>query len=152
MGVEIERLPASIARPGGCWRFRRYLASILVSIVAHGLSSAGLLAGTMATTGAAPARLIMVEEAGCRFCAKWDADVGRSYGTSDAGRFAPLVRVGRNAPELFSLKPAAFTPTFILIMGETEVGRITGYPGATHFWEELDELLGRAGYKATRSD
>jgi hypothetical protein len=137
------------------------LARVVVDVAAKGLVPlllvvSGFLAASPAPAGTAgapgPVRLIMVEEAGCRFCASWDADVGGAYETSDEGRFAPLLRVARNAPVLASLKPAAFTPTFILVKGEAEVGRITGYPGATYFWQELDELLGRAGYEAARSD
>lgn len=92
-----------------------------------------------------PARLLMVEEPGCRFCMRWDADVGGAYAKSAEARLAPLVRIRRNAPELEGLKPAVYTPTFILVKGTREVGRITGYPGASFFWEELGQLLEEAG-------
>ncbi len=93
--------------------------------------------------------LSMVEEAGCRFCAAWDADVGQSYGASAEGRFAPLVRVKRNSPELAGLKPAIYTPTFILMHGQQELGRITGYPGPHYFWVELGMLLEKAGFTSS---
>lgn len=110
-------------------------------------AAAGLLAvswaaaASIAGAAAEDLRLVMVEEAGCRFCAKWDADVGRDYAASDEGRRAPLQRVARDAPALTGLKPAVYTPTFILLRGPAEVGRITGYPGARYFWEELRDLL-----------
>lgn len=95
-------------------------------------------------------RLVMVEERGCRYCLAWDREVGRSYGASAEGRLAPLVRVGRSAPVLASLKPVVYTPTFILIDGGDEVGRITGYPGAAYFWEELAALIAAPARGATR--
>lgn len=118
--------------------------------------SAALLLGTAAVANepaadvpaASGARLVMMEEPGCRYCAAWDAEVGRGYAATDEGRFAPLHRVRRDAPELAGLtKPATYTPTFILMKGSVEVGRITGYPGQFYFWEELKDMLPRAGYK-----
>lgn len=87
--------------------------------------------------------LIMVEEAGCRFCLRWDAEVGRHYAASAEGRQAPLRRVKRGAAELAPLAPVIYTPTFILAQG-SRVGRITGYPGESYFWEELEALLSKA--------
>lgn len=89
-------------------------------------------------------QLLMVEETGCRFCLKWDKDVGTGYAASREGRTAPLKRIRRDAPELAGLKPVVYTPTFILMREAMEIGRITGYPGAAFFWEELDDLIGRS--------
>lgn len=91
-------------------------------------------------------RLIMVEEAGCRFCRKWNTDVGGAYPASPEGQFAPLQRVNRGAPEIAGFAPAVYTPTFILVRENAEIGRITGYPGESFFWEELAPLLTRAGF------
>jgi hypothetical protein len=93
-------------------------------------------------------RLVMVEETGCRFCARWNAEIGGAYEASAEGRFAPLNRVKRAAPELEGLRPIVFTPTFILMRGTVEVGRITGYPGKDFFWDELAPLLAGAGFTA----
>jgi hypothetical protein len=96
-------------------------------------------------------RVIMMEEPGCRYCAAWDRDVGHRYATTPEGVFAPLVRVRRGAPELAQLiKPATYTPTFIVMNGDKEVGRITGYPGEGYFWEELKEILTGIGFSATQ--
>ncbi len=108
-----------------------------------------VLSGAMAAETEGSLRLLMVEEVGCRFCAAWDADIGQSYGASAEGRFAPLVRVKRNAPELAGLKPAIYTPTFILMRGRHEFGRIIGYPGPHYFWVELGVLLEKAGYTSS---
>jgi hypothetical protein len=91
-------------------------------------------------------RLVMVEEPGCRFCQKWHAEIGRGYRNTDEGRFAPLQRVRRGAPELKGLTPVVYTPTFILMRSGEEIGRVTGYPGAEYFYEELRPLLSAAGF------
>lgn len=91
-------------------------------------------------------RLLMVEAEGCRFCAKWNLEIGPAYANSREGQFAPLVRVGRDSPELNGLKPVIYTPTFIVMRGLNEVGRLAGYPGRDYFWEEFREVLAPAGF------
>lgn len=113
---------------------------------AFGLILLLLAVGLGGPATAEPTRLVMVEEAGCRFCMQWDREVGRVYARTREGRIAPLARVGRDAPELRGLRPAVYTPTFILMRGAREVGRITGYPGESWFWEELGDLLRMAGH------
>lgn len=91
-------------------------------------------------------RLIMVEEAGCRFCRAWEAEIGSGYRKSAEGRFAPLKRVTRGAPEIKSFAPVVYTPTFIVVRSNEELGRITGYPGADYFYGELRPILAVAGF------
>lgn len=118
-------------------------------IVTSGLALLALLSmsayapGAQGETGGL--RLIMVEEAGCHFCRRWDKEVGVAYPASAEGLAAPLLRVRREAPELAGLKPVVYTPTFILARDGREIGRIPGYPGESFFWEELAELLKGAG-------
>lgn len=89
--------------------------------------------------------LVMVEERGCRFCLKWEAEVGKGYARTAEGRTAPLRRVRRGAAVLKGLAPVIYTPTFILLSEGREVGRITGYPGQLYFWEELTLLMSANG-------
>mgnify|MGYP001458401969 CR=1 FL=1 len=93
-------------------------------------------------------QLVMVEERGCRFCLKWDQEVGRGYGRTAEGRSAPLHRVRRGAGVLKGLPPVVYTPTFILMRRGEELGRITGYPGQFYFWEELTQLMSAHGIVA----
>lgn len=90
--------------------------------------------------------LIMVDEPGCRYCRKFDAEIGGRYPKTAEGRFAPLVKVRRKAPELARFNPVIYTPTFILARRGEELGRITGYPGPHYFFSELDALLAPAGF------
>jgi hypothetical protein len=118
----------------------RYSSRIMAAFAFVSLTWAGF-----ALAANAPLRLIMVEEAGCRFCMKWNADVGTSYARSREGAAAPLLRVKRDALELAAFAPIVYTPTFIVAEGGKEIGRITGYPGENFFWEELAALLEKAG-------
>lgn len=102
--------------------------------------------GTRTAAAASGVELIMVEEVGCRFCRRWDAEIGHAYAKSAEGRFAPLKRVRREAPEVKGLKPVVYTPTFIVMRGGEEIGRVTGYPGRDYFWPELDEILSSIGF------
>jgi hypothetical protein len=36
--------------------------------------------------------------------------------------------------------PVRFTPTFVLLDGDREIGRIEGYPGQDFFWARLENL------------
>jgi hypothetical protein len=88
--------------------------------------------------------LFMVEQAGCIYCARWDAEVGDAYHLTTEGRAAPLQRIDLRAdpPQgiTFARKPA-FTPTFILVRDGQEFARIEGYPGEDFFWPMLSEML-----------
>jgi hypothetical protein len=97
---------------------------------------------------AAPFRLIMVEQPGCAYCARWDAELAEIYPKTPEGQLAPLERVQLRAPlpEGLSFRSApVFTPTFILIQDGAEVDRIEGYPGQDFFWGLLGMALHEAG-------
>lgn len=90
----------------------------------------------------------MFEEAGCPWCARWNAEIGPAYPKTWEGRRAPLERLDIHQPLPASLELESrprFTPTFVLIEDGREVGRIEGYPGADFFWPLLDALLERLG-------
>ncbi len=71
---------------------------------------------------------------------------GLRYSKSAEGRFAPLKRVRRGAPEIRGFNPVVYTPTFIVVRSGEEIGRITGYPGQDYFWSELTPILATAGF------
>lgn len=105
----------------------------------------------------APAlELVMVEQAGCPWCARWDAEVGPEYPLTAEGRAAPLRRIDLHAPlpeDLILDSRPRLTPTFILVDDAgRELGRIEGYPGEDFFWGLLDVLLDRAGAERTEQD
>ena len=92
--------------------------------------------------------LLMAEEDGCMWCARWDSEISQIYPKTPEGHTAPLQRVDIHAalPDGISLtKPLYYTPTFVLLDNGNEVGRIEGYPGEDFFWGMLGVLLRDAG-------
>ena len=112
---------------------------------ACGLALALLVLGAMPTPARA-AELLMFELQGCPWCRLWHREVGQAYPLSPEGRRAPLriVDIKDGAPRGVRLdKAVTSSPTFVLVDGDHEIGRITGYPGADFFWGLLDGLLAR---------
>ena len=108
-----------------------------------------LPAAADAPPGPEPAELelIMVEQAGCAWCARWSDEIGPIYAKTTEAATAPLRRIDLRAPvpdDLDLDRPAVFTPTFILVKEGAEVGRIEGYPGPDFFWPLLDALIVQA--------
>lgn len=94
-----------------------------------------------------PLRLLMVEKDSCIYCEAWDRNIGPGYAASDAGRAAPLMRVDIDGPYPDGLALARrpfVTPTFILLDGGSEVGRLEGHMTAAQFWPALNALLDQA--------
>lgn len=106
------------------------------------LFQAALLA--MMPAWAEATELIMVEEIGCYWCMRWDAEIAPIYPLTAEGKFAPLRRIDINEPlpaDLALDSRAVYTPTFILVDDGKELGRIEGYPGEDFFWGLLERLL-----------
>jgi hypothetical protein len=113
-------------------------------VVLTGLATLALLPGrALAQSGLI---LLMVDDVNCRYCRKFDAEIGGGYPRSPQGRIAPLQKVRRKSRELQPFNPVIYTPTFLLVRRGEELGRITGYPGADYFYPELDLLLAKEGY------
>ena len=119
--------------------------SVLASAIAGHV--AAVAAGIRPAHAASGVTLVMVEEPGCPYCAKWDREIAPAYANSPEGRFAPLVRVRRGNPDIAHIKGLNYSPTFLVMRGQEKIGRITGYPGADFFWALLDELLVKAGFE-----
>lgn len=103
--------------------------------------------GPGSTPGSAQAaELVMFETLGCPWCMAWDAEVGIIYHKTAEGRTAPLRRLDigdPRPPDLAALPDIIYTPTFVLMDGGRDVGRILGYLGEDQFWGLLGELLAR---------
>ena len=92
-------------------------------------------------------RLLMAEEHGCYWCAKWNEEIAHIYPKTVEGRTAPLQRydIHSETPDVEFVRRVHFTPTFILVENGKEVGRIEGYPGEDFFWGLLTMMFERAG-------
>lgn len=101
------------------------------------------LVAVMLGAAAGAAELVMVEEPGCIWCARWDDEIAPGYGRTPEGRFAPLRRVDiRALPGGLRLdRRVAFTPTFLLVEDGRELARLEGYPGRHFFWPLLGRML-----------
>ncbi|WP_187431890.1 hypothetical protein ROLI_041420 [Roseobacter fucihabitans] len=100
------------------------------------------LASTLSAT--ADTVLVMVEEKGCIWCARWNKEISHIYPKTAEGAAAPLRRIDIHAPRPDGLtfkRSLNFTPTFVLVIDGQEVSRIEGYPGEDFFWGLLGQML-----------
>lgn len=111
----------------------------------HRLKWAVLLVAAISFAPTATAlELVMVRRAGCPWCAAWDREIAPIYGKTDIGRRAPVRLVDLehvNEIKLALQSPVRFTPTFVLVDEDREIGRIEGYPGEDFFWGMVERLL-----------
>ena len=123
---------------------RRFAHAIAVAI-----ACCLTLVGAAAADGLFDGRtvLVMVDDAGCVYCAKWDREVKAGYEASAEGHFAPLERRRIGSRELAGIGRLSYTPTFVLIVRGQESGRIIGYGGADFFWGEIDRMYAKAGFQ-----
>lgn len=116
------------------------------------LALAGL--ATLPSALMADLRLLMAEEDGCMWCARWDAELSEIYPKTAEGQAAPLTRIDIHdplPPGIALERALRFTPTFVLLHDGAEVGRIEGYPGEDFFWGLLDTLISDARTQADSS-
>ena len=105
-----------------------------------------MLAVAMVVLPARAAELLMLEQPGCVWCARFNAEIAPAYPKTAEGARAPLRRVditGDWPDDLAGIATERFTPTFVLVEDGKEVGRIRGYPGDEFFWYLLAELLAK---------
>lgn len=108
------------------------------------------------------AELVMFEADGCAWCERWHQEIGVIYPKTPEGVTLPLrtVDANRDFPEdLKHVRGIFFTPTFVIMDGTHELGRIRGYPGEDFFWPMLEEVINQhhlvapsPGTAATRTD
>lgn len=102
----------------------------------------------LATGGAMAQSLVMVEQPGCLYCARWHEEIGVAYPKTPLGERLGLVRVplsGIGEQPFTTARPVTFTPTFLLIVDGQEAGRLEGYAGAHFFWPLLEGMVDKAG-------
>ncbi|GGX60568.1 hypothetical protein GCM10007385_32290 [Tateyamaria omphalii] len=97
--------------------------------------------------------LLMAEEDGCYWCAKWNEEIAHIYPKTTEGQVAPLQRYDLHSetPDVVFEKRVHFTPTFVLVQDGAEVGRIEGYPGDEFFWSLLTMMFERANIPLEKS-
>lgn len=101
---------------------------------------------TLPALATAETTMLMAEEPGCVYCARWNQEIGPIYGKTGEGIAAPLRRmdITNPVPEDITLaRSVNFTPTFILLVDGTEVSRLEGYPGEDFFWGVIGMMLNK---------
>ena len=86
--------------------------------------------------------LVMVTSPSCPWCDAFEEEVGHIYGQTPESVQFPLHRIDyftKFTASLSGIKSADVTPTFIVIRGYEEIGRIEGYPGDEMFWWRFSE-------------
>lgn len=116
----------------------RLLRSSLLLLL---LVTAAALPGSSANA----AELVMYRRAGCPWCQAWDREIGPAYGKTEIGRRLPvrLVAIEGERPRISLTSPIIYSPTFVMVDQDREVGRIEGYPGPDFFWGLLERLAQR---------
>lgn len=106
-----------------------------------------LLASLVPAVATGQTILLMAEEKGCVYCARWNKDISGIYPKTPEGRAAPLQRydLAEGTPDGVKLaRRVSFTPTFILVTDGKEMSRIEGYPGEDFFWGLMGQMLQEA--------
>lgn len=114
------------------------LARAILALAALTLGVAGLGSAAQAV------ELLVVGQRNCAACKAWEMDVGSVYARTDEGERAPLrrIRIEDLSGAGFRFRsPVVAAPTFVLLDGKAEIGRITGYSDAAAFWGSLNALL-----------
>ncbi len=105
------------------------------------------LLGASVSVAVAQSTLVMVEEKGCIWCARWNTEIAPIYPKTPEGQAAPLRRIDIKSPlpdDLIFARSLYFTPTFVLVVDGKEASRIEGYPGEDFFWGLLERMLEQA--------
>lgn len=88
--------------------------------------------------------LVVIDQVGCVYCERFEREIAPAYPTTAMGKKAPLRRVdlhGKWPEDLSNIQIERFTPTFILVHDNQELGRLRGYPGDEHIWFLLEQMF-----------
>ncbi|WP_147180243.1 MULTISPECIES: transcriptional regulator [Alphaproteobacteria] len=88
--------------------------------------------------------MIVLEQPGCPWCKQFNEEIAPAWPNTPEGHVAPLRRVDITEPwpeDLAAVQRERFTPSFILMHGGKEIGRLRGYVGDQFFWFRIAELI-----------
>jgi thioredoxin-related protein len=110
------------------------------------LAATVLAAGLLWPALSRASELVMFEQGGCVWCARWNRDVGPVYDKTAEAKVLPLRRVDigqQSAAGITLATPVIYTPTFVVVDNGREIGRITGLINDDAFWGLLDTLVAK---------
>lgn len=124
-------------------RFFVVLITVLTIVVAP-----VTLVGPLNAAEQGDTALVMITADHCPWCEAFEDEVGSIYDRTPESQAFPLVRVDYLGPMpegMGHITHTSFTPTFIFVRDNVEVGRIVGYPGSELFWWRMAEFLPENG-------
>ena len=144
-----DKVPDLVSRPRGVLSRREAGAGFALAAVLPTSGTFSQPAQAQAPSApvldlTAATALVMVEDRGCPYCARFDAETRDAYVNSPEGRLAPLVRRRRGDASIAFLERVVYSPTFVLLVGGREIGRAVGYQGSELFWMEIAGLMRKA--------
>ena len=92
------------------------------------------------------AELIMFSSPGCSRCEAWEKDIGVIFQLTEEAKHFRLIHIDITDPlpsRLSNLDAVQYTPTFVVLDKQREIGRITGYINEGYFWWELQNIIKR---------
>ncbi len=92
------------------------------------------------------AELIMFSRPDCSWCEAWKKDVGIIFQLTEEAKHFQLIHVDITdplPPRLSNIDAVQYTPTFVVLDKQQEIGRITGYTSEDIFWWELQSIIKR---------
>ena len=100
--------------------------------------------GALPLSSFAEKRLLMFTSNVCPSCLSWERDIGVIYDKTPYAKQLPLTRTEVNSSipnEVVTKAPLVGTPTFVVLLDNYEIDRISGYSGSEMFWWWLAEHL-----------
>ncbi|MBX9683339.1 MAG: thioredoxin fold domain-containing protein [Hyphomicrobium sp.] len=97
-----------------------------------------------AIAGRAEFQLVVMEAPGCIYCGLFRRDVLPSYEASARAKDVPVRFLDINDMATANLdlqSSVEIVPTFVLVKGNKEVGRIPGYVGPENFYRSINYLI-----------
>jgi thioredoxin-related protein len=115
----------------------KFKALKLLAVIAMGIA-------LIIPRGLNAAELVLFETAGCAWCEAWHNEIGGIYHLTDEAKFLRLRRVEIADPmphDLRHIHGISFTPTFVVLLKNRELGRIEGFSSQDQFWGLLGEII-----------
>jgi len=91
-------------------------------------------------------RLVVMTAPGCVYCAQFQKDIEPSYEKSSHSSQIPLIYIDINdeaAKDLALKGPIQVVPTVVLMDGNRELSRISGYLGPFNFFKAFKHMLAK---------
>jgi thioredoxin-related protein len=125
----------------------RALAILTVALLPASSGIAGIDQDDVSIPKLTNFELVVMEADGCTYCGLFRRDVLPSYKSSERAKDVPIRFVDVNdvpASKIELETPIDIVPTFVILKGNKEIGRIPGYTGPENFFHSINYIIGSA--------